>query len=1188
MIVQPVIITWLLFLTASFSLEHEKSFLIQDGSAIVWSMAVYQDSLIITTSNDIVQKDILTAGILRTFRAHPNVVRSIVVTADSKMISAGWDDKVILWDLVTGSILRRIWLGAPNTVVTSVSLQNSWLFTGGEDRKVRQLDMITGKVTKITQMNTDVSSIIADGDFLFIGLRGDFNQIEKFRISSMSSVSVFGSGSSPVNVLYLYDNILYSGFEDSVISCWNADNGDLIRQLVGHSYAISAIFVIHETVYSGDVGSGIKLWNKNDGRIIRSLRFLHINIINVFALKEEMLFSGSTDTNIISWNASTGELILGRKTKLWSAVHWKNLVISSGDDATVKMWDKLIDSLEPFAVLVDSIQSVTSLCISDDTLFTGSSDTYVRQWNLTDFTRMKFLSGHSHTVSFLVIVDEYLFSAGYDKAIVKWDKSTGSNLGVLLGHTLAVGYLAFKENILYSGSVDGFVKMWNTETDENIWTYYQTFPIFSILVNDDTIITGNFKGLLKISVPSGDIIAEQADTASCNSMISSKPRLYSGHLDGSIKVWDLDSLYGLSTYYGHQNSVQCLTMDASGVLFSASFDGSLKKWNVVTGKIAFSFEYRNASVTALAVAQNHLFIGSKQGLVDRFAVDSGFSSFYYFFHMKAVSSFSICGDFIYSSGLDGSLVKLSLVKDSEPVLLYRPTNFPIKSLQYYLGSLLAIENDLEIVSFGINGTIPGTKLLSASVPLACLEIDGSTLYAGSVSGSILAWDIILVQPVVDLKGHTSKVNFLTAYQGMLYSASYDNTIIEWSLTTKAFVKQFKRLSSTALGHLGPVNSLSICNGVLFSAGSDTTVRRWNILSAKHEDVYFGFSKPVTTVVCMNSSVFAGSEDFAVLMFKPSLPRENPISSILSQKLTISREKFLKRVFKPSSVGTEASSRQSVIIPVFSLGVFLVIALVGLLIRKKYNVGYKQTIATATDLNTIVNSIMGVSKHAEFLIENSSVAKLKKIAAGGGGVVYTAKLMDQKFGRRAEGYVIQKEVFARSKVHEEAFYQEVGIMIMLSTFPNFCKIIAFTENPLSIILNFYPDGSLSEWLNKHKHSLKTTLKIAKEITGALNVMHSHYLAHCDIKAQNILIQMEGGVPSCYLTDFGITQILSEKIIATKSFHVINLRGLSIQYASPEALRNFRSKKYVNVDFKMYDVFSLACVTYEVLTRRAPWD
>ncbi|KAI3655803.1 hypothetical protein MP638_005871, partial [Amoeboaphelidium occidentale] len=88
-------------------------------------------------------------------------------------------------------------------------------------------------------------------------------------------------------------------------------------------------------------------------------------------------------------------------------------------------------------------------------------------------------------------------------------------------------------------------------------------------------------------------------------------------------------------------------------------------------------------------------------------------------------------------------------------------------------------------------------------------------------------------------------------------------------------------------------------------------------------------------------------------------------------------------------------------------------------------------------------------------------------------------------------------------------------------------------------------------------------------------------------QNVLVEVNAGVPTCYLTDFGITQILSEKIIATKSFNVINLRGLSVQYSAPEAFSNFRSKNYSGVDFKKYDVYSYACVVCEVLARKFPW-
>lgn len=117
--------------------------------------------------------------------------------------------------------------------------------------------------------------------------------------------------------------------------------------------------------------------------------------------------------------------------------------------------------------------------------------------------------------------------------------------------------------------------------------------------------------------------------------------------------------------------------------------------------------------------------------------------------------------------------------------------------------------------------------------------------------------------------------------------------------------------------------------------------------------------------------------------------------------------------------------------------------------------------------------------------------------------------------------------------------------------------------------------------------KFAVKLLMELAEAIETMHSHFLAHCDIKTQNVLVQVENGVPACYLTDFGITQILSDRIVASKLFNVMNLRGLSVQYASPEAFTNFSSKALGGTDFKKYDVYSFACVMYEVLTRKEPW-
>ncbi|KAI3656234.1 hypothetical protein MP638_001690 [Amoeboaphelidium occidentale] len=139
----------------------------------------------------------------------------------------------------------------------------------------------------------------------------------------------------------------------------------------------------------------------------------------------------------------------------------------------------------------------------------------------------------------------------------------------------------------------------------------------------------------------------------------------------------------------------------------------------------------------------------------------------------------------------------------------------------------------------------------------------------------------------------------------------------------------------------------------------------------------------------------------------------------------------------------------------------------------------------------------------------------------------------------------------------------------------------------MILKNYHHGSLDGWLRKNKCGTRIGLKILNETACALHVMHSHYLAHCDLKPQNILVELDNGMPSCHLTDFGITQVLSDKIIATKAFHVISLRGLSVSYAAPEAFRWFRTIFSTRADFKKFDIYSFACIVHELVNKKTPW-
>jgi WD40 repeat protein len=186
----------------------------------------------------------------------------------------------------------------------------------------------------------------------------------------------------------------------------------------------------------------------------------------------------------------------------------------------------------------------------------------------------------------------------------------------------------------------------------------------------------------------------------------------------------------------------------------------------------------------------------------------------------------------------------------------------------------------------------------------------------------------------------------------IFSASDDRTIIEWLLKDRDVSRVYARLSASGLGHLGPVNSLSICGAVMFSAGSDNTVRRWNTETGKHEDVYFGFSKPATAVICQNGSVFAGSEDFSVLMFKPNI-REQVISTTPSRMVSMSMTSKNRKIVKSlKSSGSSGSAIQLQIIVIIA-GSSGLLALAGFVVwhKKQSAKDHKSPIEVAVSSET---------------------------------------------------------------------------------------------------------------------------------------------------------------------------------------------------------------------------------------------
>jgi len=198
---------------------------------------------------------------------------------------------------------------------------------------------------------------------------------------------------------------------------------------------------------------------------------------------------------------------------------------------------------------------------------------------------------------------------------------------------------------------------------------------------------------------------------------------------------------------------------------------------------------------------------------------------------------------------------------------------------------------------------------------------------------------------------------------------------------------------------------------------------------------------------------------------------------------------------------------------------------------------------------------------------------RELGRGGMAVVYLAE--DVKHGRHVAVKALLPELAAT--LGGERFLQEIRVTAKL-THPHILTLIDSGDaGGLLYYVMPYVDGeSLRVRLKREKQlSVENTLRIAQQVASALDFAHRHEVIHRDIKPENILLH-EG---VAMVADFGIALAVraagGERLTET---------GLSIgtpEYMSPEQVAGER-----DIDARS-DIYSLACVLYEMLAGQPPF-
>jgi serine/threonine protein kinase len=199
----------------------------------------------------------------------------------------------------------------------------------------------------------------------------------------------------------------------------------------------------------------------------------------------------------------------------------------------------------------------------------------------------------------------------------------------------------------------------------------------------------------------------------------------------------------------------------------------------------------------------------------------------------------------------------------------------------------------------------------------------------------------------------------------------------------------------------------------------------------------------------------------------------------------------------------------------------------------------------------------------------------------GQVSQVFEVVEPLSGRHFAMKVLLPE-YAQSKPHRATMFHEAEIGIKMRH-ENVINILKVSKSPTEphFVMEFFPSGSLRTRLQsrdpKDKEFLKLNAKkIFKQIATGLAYMNANGVVHCDVKADNILVNALGQTK---IIDFAIAKRVKKGVLA-KMFHKRGKPQGTPSFMSPEQIRGQL------LDGRA-DIYGYAATLYELTTGRPPF-
>jgi len=211
--------------------------------------------------------------------------------------------------------------------------------------------------------------------------------------------------------------------------------------------------------------------------------------------------------------------------------------------------------------------------------------------------------------------------------------------------------------------------------------------------------------------------------------------------------------------------------------------------------------------------------------------------------------------------------------------------------------------------------------------------------------------------------------------------------------------------------------------------------------------------------------------------------------------------------------------------------------------------------------------------------------IEPIGKGSMGVVWKAISLIQEQGESRNPYVAIKFLSRNFKQHPDALkalvrewnrYQKLN-------HPNIVRAYDLNRmgNTIFMVMEYLEGISLKQFIKANKHGipLEDAKPIIQKLGNALSYIHKEGIAHLDFKPDNIIYDPKQ--KTIKIIDFGIARLINKSEREKTLYDPGNLSAYTKAYASREMFLDFDPAP-------TDDIYALACITYELLSGKHPFN